>query len=300
VNALAETWLIAFLLFSGLGLGSVAALAMGRLLVEEWVEPLQGVLGAMGRWMPLAALVLALPMYWLAPLLWPWAAPGATPNAWYFPGFVSARSLLLPALWAGLGWWLLAGGARWRAGIVLLILLPTGAIAMDDWALSRDQAWSGSVQGVAMVTGQVAGALSIAALLAGPPGGVAARTGLSRALLSLALAVVWLWFTQYIVVYAGNIPAEAAWYLRRSEGGWGLLKLGVALPAVLGAIVLGILPQWRDWRFVAVCALLVLALLADLIWLVRPDAAPGGTSLLLDLALLLPAVVLTLVLLRRV
>lgn len=299
MTALAETWLIAFLLFSGLGIGSVAALAMGRLLLEEWVEHLHGVLDATGRWMLLAAFVLALPMYWMAPLLWPWAAPGGAPEAWCSPAFVAAHGLVLPALWAGLGRWLLAGDARWRSGLVLLILLPTAAIAMDDWALSRDPAGSGSVQGVAMVTGQVAAALSLAMLLAGPPGEASARTGLSRALLSLALAVVWLWFTQYIVVYAANIPAEAAWYLRRSEDGWGVLKLGVALPAVLAAIVLGILPQWRDWRFVLVGALLLLGLLSHLAWLVRPEAVPGGTSPLLEAALLLPVFGLALVMLRR-
>lgn len=299
MSALAETWLIAFLLSSGLGIGSVAALAMGRLLQEEWVEHLRGVLGAMGRWMLLAAFVLALPMYWLAPFLWPWAAPGSAPGGWYSPAFVAVRGVALPALWAWLGWWLLGRDARWRGGLVLLILLPTAAIAMDDWALSRDPAWSGSIQGIAMVTGQVAGALSLAMLLAGPPGEGSARTGLSRALLSLALAVVWLWFTQYIVVYAANVPAEAAWYLRRSEGGWALLKLGVALPAMLAAIVLGILPQWRDWRFMTVGALLLLALLSHLAWLVRPEAIPGGTSPLLDAALLLPASGLALVMLRR-
>lgn len=299
MTALAESWLIAFLLLSGLSLGSLAALAMGQLLEEEWVQPLARVLGAMARWMPLAAFLLALPMVWLAPLLWPWAQPGATPEFWYLPRFVWARSLVLPLLCAGLGWWLSAGAGRRRGGITLLILLPIAAIAMDDWALSRDPAWNGSVQGVAIVVGQVAGALSVATLLAGPPGDAAARTGLSRALLSLAMAVVWLWFTQFIVVYAANIPAEAAWYLRRSEGGWGLLMLGLALPSVLGAVALAILPQWAAWRFATVSVLLLVALLANLIWLVRPEAVPGGASPLLDAALLLPAAALGHVLLRR-
>ncbi|MFL1462962.1 hypothetical protein ACI6QG_12210 [Roseococcus sp. DSY-14] len=283
--ALAEAWLPLFLLLAGLGLGAALALALGRLLEEHWLAPLHPGLAALARGALPAALLLALPLPALAPLLWP-AGTG-----WGAPAALGARSLLLLALWCGIGWWLAApGGGRWRGGAALLLLLPTGALAMEDWALARDPAWSGSVQGVALVTEQAAAALGLATLAAlrrrAAPGGAEARTGLERALLALALGVLWLWFTQYVVVYAADIPAEAAWYLRREQAPWIWLKLGVALPALGGAIALALVPQWRDWRLGAVAALLVLHHAAHLLWVVRPEAPAGAASPWADAAAL--------------
>ena len=89
-------------------------------------------------------------------------------------------------------------------------------------------------------------------------------------------------FTQFLVVYAADIPAEASWYLRRSEGAWGVLKLGVALPALLGAVALAVVPQWQNWRLFLVASLLLVNHLANLFWTVRPEAAPGAASPLMD------------------
>lgn len=279
MSALAETWLLLFLLAAGLGLGGALVLALGRLLADDWLDPLHPPLATLARWGPALALLLALPMGWLAPSLWPWAAEGAARNAWHHPGFVHARTLAALALWTWLGWRLAAGGSRGWGGAALLTLLLTGALLMDDWALSRDPEWSGSVQGLALLAEQAAAALALAALASGLPRDDSARTGLERALLALALAVLWLWFTQYLVVYAADIPAEAAWYLRRLDGAWRILKVGIALPALLGAIALAIVPQWGRWRLRAVGALLLLHHLAHLVWVVRPEARATSPEL---------------------
>ena len=203
--------------------------------------------------------------------------PGATD--WYAPEVFRLRSLALLLLWAGLGRLLARPRLRGRtAGAALLLLVLTGALAMEDWALSRDHAWTGSLQGLALVVEQAGAAMALATLLAlrrAMPG-EDARTGLERALLTFAMATLWLWFVQYVVVYAGNLPREAAWYLRRSEAPWGWVKAGIALPALLAAIGLALVPQWRRWRLAAVGALLLVQHLAHLAWVVRPDAALTG------------------------
>lgn len=281
----AEAWLPAFLLAAGLTLGALVTLALGHLLGEAWLAPLRPPLAAMARAAPVL-LILALPLLLAAPALYPWAAtplPGATD--WYAPEVFRLRSLALLLLWAGLGWLLARPRVRGRtAGGALLLLMLTGALAMEDWALSRDHAWTGSLQGLALVVEQAGAAMALATLLAlrhGFPGAMPdedARTGLERALLTVAMATLWLWFVQYIVVYAANLPHEAAWYLRRAAGLWGWVKAGIALPALLAAIGLALVPQWRRWRLVAVCALLLVQHLAHLTWVVRPDAALAGNA----------------------
>lgn len=289
--ALAEAWLPAFILAVGLTLGAMVALALGHLLNEAWLQPLHAPLAAIARGAPVL-LPLALPLLLATTVLFPWAA---TPEAgWYHPLVFLGRSLALLLLWAALGRLLARDRVPARiAGGALLLLVLTGALAMEDWALSRDRSWTASLQGLALLVEQIGVALALATLLAlrrglaaGGEAALAARSGLERALLGFGLATLWLWFVQFIVVYAANLPDEAAWYLRRSEGGWGWLKAGIALPGLLAAIALALVPQWRDWRLAAVCALLVAQHLAHLAWVVRPDAALAGgvTAALADAA----------------
>lgn len=282
----AEAWLLLFLLAAGLVAGAMASLAMGHLLGDAWVPPVRPALEAAVRAAPLL-LPMALPVLLLVDRLYPWAGEGAAAldpvhAAWFSPWAFSARVLGALALWAALGRWLLRGprdGNRpVRAGAALLVLVPSTGLALQDLALSRDAAWFGSLQGFALALGGAAAALAGAVLLTLLRRGLPreGRTvGLERALLTLGLSVLWIWFVQYVVVWAGNLPEEAAWYLRRTEGAWLLLKLGVAVPALLGAILLSLVPRWRAWRLGAVCALLLLQHAAQLAWVVLP-AAPGA------------------------
>lgn len=276
----AEAWLPAFLLAAGLTLGALVVLALGHLLGEAWLGPLRPPLAAMARSAPVL-LPLALPLLLTAPVLYPWAAAMPQATGWYAPDAFRLRSLAVLLLWTGLGRLLARPQVRGRsAGGALLLLVLTGALAMEDWALSRDHAWTGSLQGLALLVEQAGAAMALATLLAlrRDMPDEEARTGLERALLTFAMATLWLWFVQYVVVYAANLPREAAWYLRRSEGPWGWVKAGIAVPALLAAIGLALVPQWRRWRLAAVSALLLVQHLAHLAWVVRPDAALTGNA----------------------
>jgi hypothetical protein len=156
-------------------------------------------------------------------------------------------------------------------------MAATVTLAAQDWSLSRDPVWWGSLQGFAVwVEGMMAAlaAAGLATVLRGrmPHGETGAGEALERGLLALGLTTLWLWFTQFIVVWMANLPAEAGWYLRRAEGAWVWLKLGVAAPALLLGLALAAPPRHRPWRMAAVCALLLVSHLAHLWWAVRPDA----------------------------
>ncbi|MCW8084773.1 hypothetical protein [Sabulicella glaciei] len=301
MSALAETWLLVFLLAAGVGLGATLAMALGRLLAESWLDPLRPALAPLSRWAPLVAFALALPMRFLAPYLWPWG--DAPTEAAEDPTLVWTTSLSILGLWTALGWMLARPSVgRGLAGAALAALILTGALAVEEWALSRDATWTGSVQGVALMTEQLAFVLAFATLLAlrrGEPLGPEARTGLERALLTIAMGMLWLWFTQYVVVYYADIPSESAWYLRRSEGAWAWLMLGWLMPALLCAIALAIVPQWRDWRFKAVARLLLLQHPVHLFWVVRPEAPPGAASVMLDLTVAAALAAGSVLMLRR-
>ncbi len=297
--ALLEAWLPAFLFCCGLSVGALGALAIGHLLREEWLAPVRTPLEAAARAMPILAM-MALPVLVAPEMLYPWAAADApalpAPRAaWLKPEPFRWRMVLCLALWSGLAWLLARPGHRDKrlAAMVLTLLLPSVIVAAQDWALSRDSNWFGSLQGFTIWVEGMGAALAAVALvpLLRSRGSLPAeladrREALERALLALGLAVIWLWFTQFIVVWMADLPAEAAWYLRRVEHGWAAVKLGLAVPALLLAIALAAPPRHRPWRMGAVCILLLLSHLANLWWVVRPDAPVARPPLWLDAAAL--------------
>jgi hypothetical protein len=295
--ALLEAWLPAFLTLAGVSVGALGALATGHLLREDWLEPVRAPLEATARTLPLVAM-LALPVLAGLEVLYPWAGPAPPPmpaprGAWLSPWPFRLRMVLFLALWSGLAWLITRPGRPDKriAALVLALLVPSVTLAAQDWSLSRDPTWWGSLQGIAVWVEGITAALAAAALVAllrgrMPDGETGAGEALERGLLALGLAAIWLWFTQFIVVWMADLPEEAGWYLRRMEGGWGLLKLGVAVPALLLALALAAPPRHRPWRMVAVCLLLLVSHLAHLWWVVRPDAPVVRPPLWLDAAVL--------------
>lgn len=293
---LLEAWLVAFLAFASIAAGALAALAMGHLLSEEWLAPVRAPLEAAALTLPLVAL-MAIPVLVGLEVLYPWA--GADPPdmpapraAWFTALPFRLRAALFLALWAALAWFLAQPGAedKRRSAVVLALLLPSVTLAAQDWAMSRDPTWWGSLQGFAVLVEGVMAALAAAALASlarreMPAGEAGAGEALERALLALGLATIWLWFTQFIVVWMADLPAEAGWYLRRTADHWGIVKLGVAVPALLVALLLAAPPRHRRWRMASVCVLLLVSHAAHLWWVVRPDAPQVLPPAWLDAAL---------------
>lgn len=280
--ALYEAWLTAFLTWTGIAVGALGALAIGHLLREEWLAPVRAPLEAAACTVPLL-LIAIVPVLAGLDLLYAWAGPvrpdmPAARAAWLSPLPFGLRAVLCVALWSGLAWLLTQPGVgKRRSALVLALLLPSVTLAAQDWVLSRDPTWWGSLQGFAVWVEWIMAALAAAALVAAlrgemPGGETGAGEALERALLGLGIATLWLWFVQFIVVWMADLPAEAGWYGRRVDAYWSLLKLGVAVPALLLALALAAPPRHRRWRMVAVCVLLLASHLAHLWWVVRPDA----------------------------
>jgi hypothetical protein len=259
---------------------------LAQLQGNSWLPAVRPELAAAARCLPLAAL-LALPVLLAPEALYPWAAPGTTEAlpepraALLHPWAFRLRSLVVLGLWIVLALLATSNAAArrpWISAGGLMLLVPSAGLAAQDWALSRDPAWYGSLQGLAFLMEQAVAALALVVLLRrrrslnAPASEESA--GLERTLLTLAIATLWLWFVQFITVWMADLPEEAAWYLRRSGPGWAELKFLIVLPALLGAIALGIVPRWGRRRAGLICTLLLAQHLGHLVWLLWPDA-PG-------------------------
>ena len=158
-----------------------------------------------------------------------------------------------------------------------------------DWVLSLDPHWFSTIFGMLFMVGQ---ALSSMAFLIVVMVLLARRPPMSEVLTArhlhdlgkflLALVMVWAYFSfsQFLIIWAGNLPEEIPWYLERLRGGWQY----VALALVVGhfALPFALLLSRdlkRNFKLLAGIAIGVLFMrMVDLYWLVAPDFRKGPFS----------------------
>ena len=112
-------------------------------------------------------------------------------------------------------------------GIALYVLTMT--FASVDWIMSLEPHWFSTIFGALLVAGQALGAMSftIAALYLLSRNEPMSRLVQQRHfhdLGKLLLTFVMIWsyfaFSQFLIIWAGNLPEEIPWYLERLKGGW--------------------------------------------------------------------------------
>jgi hypothetical protein len=131
--------------------------------------------------------------------------------------------------------------------------------------------------------------LSVCVLLAaiGPPLPPDVLNDLGRLLQGLLVLWAYLDFVQLLIVWEGDLPHEAPWYIERASHGWGVLAGIVAFGHfLLPFFALVWPPVRRSWRGIAtVAALLVGMEFLRAWWLVVPAAHHGFSWI--DLAAML-------------
>jgi hypothetical protein len=278
-----EAWLLAFLLAVSLALGCLGLLMIGHLLKESWLHPLRRELEAGARTLPFT-LLLGLPLLLGLSDLYPWAQPEFAGESmlppyraqYLQPTWVLARAAAFFVIWIALALWIARPGTHGRASALGLVLLAaTVSLAGIDWISSRQPQWWSSLFGMAFGVSQLLGALAMVSVVALSRHGVHHPDqvrGLTKALLALALVALWLWFSQFLIVWSANLPNEVPWYLVR-QNGWSLLNLGIIIPALALAIALLVPRDAGRLRMIIACALLLLHDITYMLWLVRPAAA---------------------------
>ena len=308
VDQFVHSWLVGFLFCLGLSLGSLALLMLQHLSGGQWGLVGRRVFEAGSRTLPFVAL-LFIPLALRLQVNFEWARPEAAANAiiqakagYLNPTFFLIRAVLY------FGFWMLlvvllnrwsaeqdAGRATSAADSVrfrtvsapgLLFLIISITFASTDWVMSLDPEWFSTIFGLLTVVGHglMTFALTIIVL------SMLERSGAATDILKprhfhdlgkLLLAFVMLWaymsFSQFLIIWAGNLPEEIPWYVRRTTGTWGYVAIALvighfALPFVL------LLSQdlKKRSRLLAGVAIFILAMrLLDIIWLVEPEFRNG-------------------------
>jgi hypothetical protein len=165
-----------------------------------------------------------------------------------------------------------------------VILLSLAAV---DWIMSLTPHWYSTIFGLIVVVGQGLSALSFSVAVLAILIGREPMNGLLKAshfhdLGKLMLAFVMLWayfsFSQFLIIWAGNLPEEIPYYLDRMRGTWNYLSLVlIAGHFVLPFCLLLSQDLKKRPKLLARIAWFIIAIrLYDLIWLVAPTFNQGG------------------------
>jgi len=303
-----RSYLPAFIFVFGMGLGSLALLMLQHMTGGAWGMMIRRIVEAGSRTLPLVA-ALFLPLLFGLRHLYIWAVPeivAADPilqdKAPYLNvSFFAARAAFFFAIWLAGAYFL----NRWSAeqdreapagdqpkfrvlsGPGLLIYGLSVTFASVDWVMSLDPHWFSTIFGMLVMAGQALSAMAFAILIlalcaADAPFAGRLKPAHLHDLGKLMFALVMLWaylaFSQFLIIWAGNLPEEIPWYLARLVGGW----QWVALVLVVGHFALPFLlllstDLKRNMPALAlVAAGIVFMRYVDTYWLIVPAFSHGG------------------------
>jgi len=305
-----RSYLLGYLYWIGLPLGSVAILMMHHLAGGGWGYIIRRPLEAAGRTVPVMA-VLFLPMFFGFPRIYSWAQPAAVASDpvlqakhWYLSSqsFV-IRAVLYFALWFMLSYFLskwsteqdqsgdpkLSKKLEGLSGPGLVIYGLTVTFMSIDWAMSLEPHWFSTIYGMLFMVVQALSSMAFLIVILvwlsdTAPMGNAITPQKFNDLGNLTLTFVMLWaylsFSQFLIIWAGNLQREIPWYTVRATGHWaGIALFLIIFHFAVPFFLLLMRAVKRNVRYLGTIAVILLVMgLVDVFWLVTPAFSREGPN----------------------
>ena len=303
---------VAFYLLT-IALGGSLFIALSYATGAGWSVAFRRIPEAMSKLLPvaglamLAALAIRLPHYgWHHP-----SGDGANTTFWFkemwlSPEFLAMRAVIYIALWILLSKTLVSnslrqdvsGNARLSGSntgvsyLFLAVYAATFSLASVDWILALDPMWFSTMWGVYHFSGMIQATLAVIIILGlllrlpgAPLDGVFNNEhlhDLGKLLLGFSCFWMYIWFSQYMLIWYSNIPEETMYFIPRTQGPWGPVVVAtILLNWVIPFFVLLPKPAKRNASVMMKVAVVVLiGRWVDLYVMVFPSQAlvPAGQS----------------------
>jgi hypothetical protein len=277
-------WLVCWLGWGSIPIGSLALLMLVALIPGTWRQLYGRPLVVGTTLMPVVAVAM-IPLLVGVELIYPWTASGATSGyaafkaTWLSTGFFVIRTIAYLIALSLIAWALLAAPQRLRAplaaaGVILYAII--GSLIGIDFGETTQPGFHSSIYGLLALTNQWLAGISFAILLG--LWGTHGKAPLAAAGVLVTAVLMWGYMhaMQYIVMWAGDIPAEARWYIERGRQGWGALAW--LLYGLQGLVTFGALlsPKVRSSAktMMGLAGLTLVMRVVEQAWLVLPGL-PG-------------------------
>jgi hypothetical protein len=317
VSQFFRAYLVAWLFWLSISLGSLLLLLLHNLTGGAWGWVSRHILLASASTLPLVG-ILFLPIAFGLLHIYEWADEAhmaADPILAHKQPYLNPTSFFLRAGVYWLIWLALLLFVRWTSrrvsayetdaarrvrvtsGLGLAFSGLAITFASFDLGMSLEPKWYSTIYGVIFFVGQGLAALAFAivALMNWPAEANAVVTAgpndlhdLGKLLLAFTMFWAYVSFSQFLIIWYGNLPEEVVWYERRFVYGWQWVAVAIALfHFILPFLVLLGRGIKRQGRALASVALWIVAMRwLDTIWQIEPAFAHDyGFVPWLDLAI---------------
>jgi hypothetical protein len=313
-----QSYLMAYMLCLGVTLGCLALGMVHQLSGGAWGVVIRRPIGAAARVLPVMTLMF-LPIAIGMRHLYAWTNADIVAHdevlqhkqLYLNTPFFLVRAAIYFLVWNAISYFLnawsleqdrianprLARRMQMISGGGLLAYGLTITFASFDWLMSLEPHWFSTIYGVLIIGGQGLSALAFLIIVLvwlsrRPPLDRIVAQSHFHDLGNLMLAFVMLWayfsFSQYLIIWSGNLPAEIGWYLHRLQTGWRAVGLVLILChfAAPFIVLLSRTVKRRPDLLVKVAIGILIVRLVDLFWLIAPEFHQNGISVSwLDVAL---------------
>ncbi len=287
-------YLIAYMFWTGLSLGCLGLLMVQYLSGGLWGLVIRRFLEAGAKVLPMM-FVLFLPILVLRTHMYGWMTNPPAENHWYLntQGWI-IRWVVYFAIWLVLMKLLTSWGDRldrpWDkypgfealSGLGCVLYALTTSFAAVDWVMSLDPHWGSTIYGLIFLIGQCLSALCFSIIMLTvvtryePYSEIVKPTqfhDIGKLTLAFVMLFAYFSFSQWLIIWSGNLPDEISWYLQRVRGWWGLIILAIVLFhfALPFAMLLSRELKRAGRRLIPLALLLLFMRLVDLYWYVIPN-----------------------------
>lgn len=250
-----RSWLLGFIFWGGLSIGCLGILHLQYLTGGAWGVVIRRSLEAGVRTLPYVALFfIPLMIGVVGRNVYEWTHLPPTDHVMEHRGvymttwFWGLRTIIYFAIFFFMGWYLNSKAREQDAstspegafralekasrfsGPSLVFFAITVTFATVDWVLTLDPHWFSTIWGLLFVAGWGLSTICFMIALmayfadAAPMNHILGKRHFhDLGKLMLALVMVWAYFnfSQFLIIWSGNLPEETTWYLTRMKGGWG-------------------------------------------------------------------------------
>jgi hypothetical protein len=301
-----RSYLLAYVYWIAFPLGSLAVLMMHHLTGGGWGFLIRRVLEASARTMWLLVLLYLPLLAGLSHLyLWAQKAGASNPDVaqkhFYLNiPFFLLRSVIYFGVWLALAWllnrWSLeqdrTGEQRYTdrltaiSGPGLIAYGFTITFASIDWVMSLEPNWYSTIYGMVYMVAQTLVAMAFVVLIARklsqdqPLSTIATPTrfiDLGNLMLTFVMLWAYLSFSQFLIIWSGNLPNEITWYMSRAHGSWAVLAVVLILFHFAVPFFLLLSRDVKRHRgLLWVASLLLFLTWIDFYWLIVPAFSPSA------------------------
>jgi hypothetical protein len=176
------------------------------------------------------------------------------------------------------------------SGVGVVIYSLTLTVGAIDWVMSTDVTWFSTMYGLLFLVGQgysvlALSVITVVSLSKAEPMKTVLRTteqhDLGKLCFAFVMLNIYLAFSQFLIIWSGNLPEEIPWYLDRIRGNWGVIA---SFDFIFHWLIPFALLLSRDIkrdkrRLVIVAKWMIFARCWDMFWLIEPSFPDASRNL---------------------